>query len=247
VVVTDGDPDLAESQVREQAAGFWEHRADIQARLIGLDEAIAAANALDGTVIFTDAADATSSGATGDSNLIVKGLIEQGYRGRVLAPLTDAPAVEQAFRVGVGGTGTFTVGGSLDPRFAPLAVEGRVAMLSDGRYTLESWRTPEIGGHCAVIEAGNVTLVLSSRPVQLFDRSLFLAHGRDPRDFDLVVVKSPHTQKQFFEAYAVRNFNIDVAGSTSANLPTLGHTRCARPIYPLEPDTTFTPKIEIYP
>jgi microcystin degradation protein MlrC len=247
VVVTDGDPDLAERQVRELAAGFWEHRADIQARLIGLDEAIAAANALDGTVIFTDAADATSSGATGDSNLIVKGLIEQGYRGRVLAPLTDAPAVEQAFRVGVGGTGTFTVGGSLDPRFAPLAVEGRVAMLSDGRYTLESWRTPEIGGHCAVIEAGNVTLVLSSRPVQLFDRSLFLAHGRDPRDFDLVVVKSPHTQKQFFEAYAVRNFNIDVAGSTSANLPTLGHTRCARPIYPLEPDTTFTPKIEIYP
>jgi microcystin degradation protein MlrC len=247
VVVTDNDPDLAERKVRELAAGFWDHRPDIQARLIGLNEAIAAARELDGTVIFTDAADATSSGATGDSNLIVKGLIEQGYRGRVLAPLTDAPAVEEAFRVGVGGTGTFKVGGSLDPRFPPLAVEGRVAMLSDGRYTLESWGTPEIGGHCAVIEAGNVTLVLSSRPVQLFDRSLFLAHGRDPSDFDLVVVKSPHTQKQFFEAYAVRNFNIDVAGSTSANLPTLGHTRCARPIYPLEPDTTFTPKVDIYP
>jgi microcystin degradation protein MlrC len=247
VVVTDNDPELAERKVQELADGFWEHRADIQARLIGLDAAIAEAKGLRGTVVFTDAADATSSGATGDSNLIVKGLIEQGYQGRVLAPLTDAPGVEQAFAVGVGGVARFSLGGSLDPRFAPLALEARVAMLSDGNYTLESWGTPEIGGRCAVLEAGNVTLVLSSRPVQLFDRSLFLAHGRDPKDFDLVVVKSPHTQKRFFEDYAVRNFNIDVAGSTSANLPTLGHTRCARPIYPLDPDTTVTSKIEIYP
>lgn len=246
IVVTDGDAALAERHVRALADGFFEHRAEIQAALIGLEEAIEEARGLDGTVIFTDAADATSSGATGDSNLIVKGLIEQGYPGRVLAPLTDAPAVEQAFDLGVGATGTFRIGGSLDRRFAPIAVEGYVAMLSDGRYTLESWGTPELGGRCAVIEAGNLTLVLTSRPVQLFDRSLFLAHGRDPRSFDLVVVKSPHTQPQFFEAYAVRNFNIDVAGSTSANLPTLGHTRCPRPIYPLEPHTRLEPVVEVY-
>jgi microcystin degradation protein MlrC len=246
VVVTDGDAALADRHVRALADGFFEHRADIQAKLVSLEAAIEAAKRLDGTVIFTDAADATSSGATGDSNLIIKGLIEQGYQGRILAPLTDAPAVARAFELGVGGAGSFTVGGSLDPRFPPLAIEGRVVMLSDGRYTLESWQTPEIGGRCAVIEAGNLTLVLTSRPVQLFDRSLFLAHGRDPRSFDLVVVKSPHTQPQFFEDYAVANFNVDAAGSTSANLPTLGHTRCARPIYPLEPDTSFTPRVEIY-
>jgi microcystin degradation protein MlrC len=246
VVVTDDDPSFAEAKVRELADGFFDHRGDIQAKLVGLEDAIAEAKRLDGTVIFTDAADATSSGATGDSNLIVKGLIDHGYQGRVLAPLTDAPAVAAAFRLGVGGTGTFKLGGSLDPRFESITVEGRVAILSDGRYTLESWGTPEFGGPCAVIEAGNLTLVLSSRPVQLFDRSLFLAHGRDPSAFDLVVVKSPHTQHQFFEAYAVKNFNIDVPGSTSANLPTLGHTRCARPIYPLESETTFTPAVEIY-
>ncbi len=247
LVVTDGDAALAERKVRELADGFWKHRGDIQAKLIDLEDAIAEAKQLAGTVIFTDAADATSSGATGDSNIIIRGLIEQGYQGRVLAPLTDAPAVERAFGVGVGGTARFDLGGSLDHRFTPLAIEARVAMLSDGNYTLESWGTPEIGGRCAVLEADNVTLVLSSRPVQLFDRSLFLAHGRDPKDFDLVVVKSPHTQKRFFEAYAIKNFNIDVAGSTSANLPTLGHKNCARPIFPLEPETTFTPKVEIYP
>lgn len=246
IVVTDGDAALAERKVRELADGFFDHRADIQAELVGLDEAIAEARGIDGTVIFTDAADATSSGATGDSNLIVKGLIEAGYGGRVLAPLTDAPAVEQAFHLGVGATGSFRIGGSLDPRFEPITIEAHVAMLSDGRYTLESWGTPELGGRCAVIESESLTLVMTSRPVQLFDRSLFLAHGRDPRRFDLVVVKSPHTQPQFFEAYAARSFNIDVAGSTSANLPTLGHRACARPIYPLEPETRFEPVVEIY-
>ena len=32
-------------------------------------------------VIFVDAADATSSGASGDSNAILRGLIEGGYSG----------------------------------------------------------------------------------------------------------------------------------------------------------------------
>jgi len=247
VVVTDNAPSLAEAEALALAEGFFDHRDAIQARLIGLDEAIAEAKNLEGTVIFTDAADATSSGATGDSNLILKGLIEAGYGGRVLAPLTDAPAVARAFELGVGGSGRFRLGGSLDPRFEPIEVEARVKMLSDGRYILESWNTPEIGGRCAVIEAGSMVICMSSRPVQLFDRSLFLAHGQDPRRFDLVIVKSPHTQPQFFEAYATRNFNIDVAGSTSANLPTLGHRRCARPIYPLDRDAAFTPEVELFP
>jgi hypothetical protein len=49
-----------------------------------------------------------------------------------------------------------------------------------------------------------------------------------------------------FDAWAEKNFNIDVPGSTSADLNSLGHTICARPMYPMEPDTTFTPKAEIY-
>ena len=42
------------------------------------------------------------------------------------------------------------------------------------------------------------------------------------------------------------NFNVDVPGATSANLPTLGHTICARPMYPMEPDATFEPTVTIY-
>jgi hypothetical protein len=48
-----------------------------------------------------------------------------------------------------------------------------------------------------------------------------------------------------YDAWVDANFNIDVAGATSANLPTLGHTICARPLYPLEPDTRFDKPVAV--
>ena len=92
-----------------------------------------------------------------------------------------------------------------------------------------------------------MTLVVASRPVHLFDRSLFLAHGRDPRRFDLVVVKSPHCQYRFFEEWAAANFNLDLPGSTSANLPSLGHRICQRPMYPLDEGVEFAPAAQVFP
>ena len=119
-------------------------------------------------------------------------------------------------------------------------------MLSTGAYHFESWDTRDDAGNTAVLRAGQMTIICVSRPVYLFDRSLFLAHGRDPRHFDLVVVKSPHCQERFFDAWAAANFKIDVPGSTSANLASLGHQICQRPIYPLDPGVEFAPAAQVF-
>jgi len=37
--------------------------------------------------------------------------------------------------------------------------------------------------------------------------------------------------------------DVDAPGSTSANLKSLGHTQCARPIFPLDDDVVFQPRI----
>jgi microcystin degradation protein MlrC len=86
VVVTDGDAGLARHKALELAAGFFDRRADMQAKLVPLERAIDAAVASDGPVILTDAADAPSSGATGDSPVIVTALLARGYRGRSSRP-----------------------------------------------------------------------------------------------------------------------------------------------------------------
>ena len=86
----------------------------MQAPLTSLDAAIEIANETDGLVVFSDAADATSSGASGDSNAILRGLLESGFSKRALLPLVDAPAVAKAFEAGVGNTIQVALGGTVD-------------------------------------------------------------------------------------------------------------------------------------
>jgi microcystin degradation protein MlrC len=199
-----------------------------------------------GTVILKDAADATSSGASGDSAIIIEELLKAGYRGRVLAPVVDEAAVQAAIDAGVGNEVSTTVGGALDSRFHRIPIVARVHMISEGLFFSESNNSIWQSGLTAVLVADNVTWIVTSRSVSLYDRSLFYAHGQDPRRFDAVIVKSPHCQHHMFDAWAGRVLNVDVAGSTSANLPTLGHTRCQRPIFPLDAGVEFRPEVKIF-
>ena len=247
VVATEDDEARASAEALSLAREFWPRRHRMQGKLISLERAIAQAVSIPGPVIFTDAADATSSGATGDSNLILRGLREAGYRRRVLAQIVDAPAAQAAHRAGVGATIDVTLGGSIDTaRFSPMPVRARVQLLSDGQSRLETMKIGLDAGPTAVLAFDNFTVVVFSKTLSLFDRAMYFANGLNPQDFDLTVVKSPHTEHHMYDAWVDANFNIDVSGATSANLPTLGHTICARPMYPMEPDTAFEPVVTIY-
>jgi microcystin degradation protein MlrC len=245
-IITDGDQAKAEKIATELTTEFWDNRQRMQSNLIPLEESVAKAAQMEGPIIFTDAADAPSSGSPGDSNSILTEMIRAGYDKSVLVPITDAAAVEKAIQAGIGGTFTASVGGSLDPRFTPIKMEFTVKLLSDGHYPLESTGAPQYAGPTAVLTSGLFTVVVTSQPVSLLDRSLFLANGQNPKIFHSIVVKSPHCQPRFFDDWAEHNFNVDAPGSTSANLHSLGHTICARPIFPLDNTTTFTPTPETY-
>ncbi|HVT72086.1 MAG TPA: M81 family metallopeptidase [Lacunisphaera sp.] len=247
-VVTDDDPEMAAREAIRLAEGFWANHEKMQVPLVSLAEMAAIALATEkGTLGLVDAADATSSGASGDSNAIMRQLIAVGYKKRVLLPIVDAPAVRAAFQAGVGAKIPVTIGGTLDPgRFRPLPVHATVRMLADGRIFSESFGDYWPAGFTAVLEADNFTIVASSRAVSLYDRSFFYAHGQDPRRFDAVVIKSPHCQHHMYEAWCVRMVNVDAPGSTSANLKSLGHTRCPRPIFPLDENVRFTPKAKVF-
>ena len=127
-----------------------------------------------------------------------------------------------------------------------MADSDTVRLLSDGRFRSESFGQEWYAGRTTVLQADNVTLVVTTRPVHLYDRSLFFAHGQNPKDFDLVVVKSPHCQPHMYADWCARLINVDAPGATSANLPTLGHVRCRRPIFPLDRDVKFTPEAKVF-
>lgn len=245
-VTADGDPATSIHEAESIAREFWEMRRDLQQSLTSVEESVRMAGSARGRMVLVDAADATSSGASGDSNVIVSELIRQNCPRTALAPVVDAPAVSEAFAAGVGKTITVRVGGTLDPRYAPLEVTGQVRVLSDGHMVSESHGEAWHAGNTAVLQCGPVTLVLTSRAVSLYDRTLFLANGQDPAAFDIVVVKSPLSQPRFFEHGAERLINVDAPGATSANLKSLGHTRCVRPLFPLDEMESYTPRARVY-
>jgi microcystin degradation protein MlrC len=247
LITAERDGAFAQAEAVRLAQEFWPLRHRMQGKLIALDRAIAQAKFMAGPVVFTDAADATSSGATGDSNVIVKALLAAGYKKRVLAQIVDAPAARAAHAAGVGAGITVRLGGSLDARrFTPMEVAATVESLSRGRGRFETMRSAYNAGPTAVLSFGNVTMQVISETVGLIDRSLYYASGLDPRDFDLIVVKCPHTEYQMYDAWVEKNFNIDAPGATSADLKSLGHTICRRPVFPLDEGVTFTPAPVLY-
>ena len=246
--VMNDDETAAKQYATELATRFWKHHEKMRVPLTSLEDAVRqATDVSSGTVVMMDAADATSSGASGDSNAIIREALRQGYRGRILAPVVDPDAVGKAFAAGVGATIRTTVGGVFDPvRFQPLEMQALVRSLTDGQFLSESFGWHWDSGNTAVLQTDNATLVVGTHPVSLFDRSWFFANGQDPRHFDMVVVKSPHCEPHMFADWCAKLINVDAPGATSANLVSLGHKACARPVFPLDDDVEFQPVVEIF-
>lgn len=237
---------LVGKQCSEIAQDFWDNRHRLQANTISLEDALNKSKEIGATVVFADAADATSSGASGDSNAILEGILKFDPTIKTLLPILDAEAVQKAKVAGVGKNITVTLGGSCDKQFTPLALNVKVLMLTEGSIPNESHGGFYEAGPTALLEYEGLTIIAFSKSIHLFDRSLFFAHQCDPKNFTIVVVKSPHTQYQFFSAWVKATFVIDVPGATSANLKRLGHKICARPIFPLDEITSFTPTTRIF-
>ena len=192
----------------------------------------------------TDAADATSSGASGNSNAIVAEMVRQNYPHSVLAPICEPQLAIKGYEAGVGAKFSASWGGALDPRYTPIEMDFEVISVSDAPFDLETWIFIQNPGRTAVLRANNYTIVATEFPVMHVDRSLFLVNGQDPANFHSTVVKSPHCEPQFYDDWVEANLNVDAPGATSANLPSLGHTICKRPMFPMEQDAVFEPSTE---
>jgi microcystin degradation protein MlrC len=248
-VVTDNDEALARTAAVEIARQFWGYHEHMQVPLISLHEMQETVMRLprSGTIALVDAADATSSGASGDSNAVLKALMQCGYSGCTLIPIVDRPAVDIATRAGIGAEVTVSLGGTLDPtRFEPIEIRARVKSISDGVFRSESFGELWNSGPTAVLQSGTFTIVAGSRAVNLYDRSFFYANGQNPKNFDAVVVKSPHCQHSMYAAWCSHMLLIDAPGSSSAHVSMLGHRRCQRPIFPLDDIQDYEPTVEIY-
>ena len=243
-VVTDDDQALAERLADEIADTAWKHRHEFIHTALPVREAVAKALAAPGKpIVLADMADNTGGGAAGDGTEILRELVRVGARSAVVACIWDPKAVALCAQAGVGASVTLDVGGKVDDRHgAPLRVTGVVRMLSDGRFVHKGPMARGLPGRLgatAVLDINDVKVILISYRWQTLDPEMIRFVGIDPLDHKILVVKSTIHYRAAFEPIAGEIIEVDAPGLSSSNLARFDFKRVRRPIFPLDPDTTY--------
>ncbi len=247
LVMTDSDAAAAQSLADSLAHVYWGLRHDFRLELMPLDQAVknAMAEPPGRPVIFADSADGTGSGSPGDSPAILRELLLQKFSQKACLTIVDAPAVQAAIDVGIGNEGSFFVGGSIDrARHMPVQVTGRVKTLSDGSFVLKGPQST--GNWChmgrtAVVQAGEIYIVLMERSANNWDPSLYRSLGLEPMDARVVVVKSPAAFRAAYAGMYEKAYLIDAPGASSANFANLPFDRIKRPMHPFDNTDALCP------
>ncbi len=236
VTVADGDPGLARAHADEIGELAWQHRREFLRDRTPVPDALRIARETDGgPVVLADSSDGTAGGAEGDSTVLLQALLESPVPGSCLLLITDREAVARCAAAGVGTEISLEVGGKLTPAFfRPVPLTGRVRILSDGRFQMKLPPIPANRGLTAVLQVGEIFIVLSEKPVYTWDEECYRSVGLFPREAKLVQVKSPGGFRPTYEPFAKAIIELDAPGPTDSNLARLPYKRVTRPLFPLD-------------
>lgn len=248
VVCAQGDLAAATRLAHSLADDMWERRHDRINQFLTVEQAAAHCHhhALRhvpgrGPIVVADYADNPGAGAYGDGTALLSALLDVEIEGGCFGAIVDPEAVQTLQQHAVGEQVSLTLGGRTDPRFGggPLAVTGRLRLLSDGNYVgcgamiggLErSW------GPMAVLEvAGWQVLVVTVR-AQVVDLQQFRAFGIDPAAMRVVAVKSMQHFRADFEPIADKVIVCDSGALATLDYAQLPFTNRPRPLFPFETD-----------
>jgi microcystin degradation protein MlrC len=236
VVVTAGDSALAQSEANRLAQAFWECRTefDFQVEAYPIDRAIDAALAApEATVYLSDSGDNPTAGGTTDIPLVVERLLAKRVPDAVVAAICDPAAVDSCIAAGLGQPVMLSIGGKMDKRHGhPLEVTGEVRLLCD-----------DDRGPTAVLRVDGVDVVLSSERVAVTEPELLRRWGIEPLGRRMVVLKIGYLFAPF-QDIAPRSILMLSPGCTNCDLTQLQYDRIRRPVYPLDPDTSWEPSVQ---
>jgi microcystin degradation protein MlrC len=237
VVVADGDEESARSECATLAAEVWRRRADYLPELVPVEAAVSAAfHNPEGLVVLSDSADATTSGAPGDSTWVLRELLRYDWPRPALVTLVAPEVVAEARRLGAGAELVAPLGGRRDCRFSrPLTVAARVAGLFEARFVLSGHlarNLPIDMGPAALLRHDNVHVVVTSRSGPYFAPELFRAAGLDPFAAAVLVAKSPCGFRQAYQGRAAVILLVQAPGCAPADFWRYDYRHIPRPLWP---------------
>jgi microcystin degradation protein MlrC len=247
VVVTKGDVRHAQAEANRLASTFWERRTEfaVSAEAYPVEEAVdRALAAQEPTVFLSDSGDNPGAGGTTDVPLLLETLLAKGATNVVIAGIWDIEAVRTCAAAGVGHQVTLSIGGKLDKRHGtPLQVTGCVRLLTDGHFYQGGIQRPPMRakhGPIAVLNINGVDVILSSTRLSFVDPTQLRNLGLEPLDYRIVVLKRGYLTAPF-QAISERSVLAFSPGATNCDVTQMEFRRVNRPMYPLDPDASWSP------
>jgi len=234
------DPDVAKEKALLLAKQLLADRDDMWPELTPVEDIIAAAEAnISGKpVIMADSADSPNGGAVGDSPVAALALQAKGSSLKAAMFIRDAAATAKAFQMGVGATGTFSVGASLTPGMpGPFVAEGTVLFLHE--YDAANGKYPEMG-RAAVVRFGNIYIVVCENSSSSSNPDAYRYFGIEPSDCDLLVIKANTSFRVPYAPVSDLIYVADTPGAGASNLRLLQWNNLPKGTYPLDLPEDYT-------
>lgn len=236
-VMTGTDRPAMERAARDLAAAYWEARdrfvfgSPTGSIFEMLDLALASPTA---PVILADSGDNPTAGGAGDRADLLAALIARSAKGVQLVAIADRSATEAAYAAGKGATLILDVGGTIDVEGSrPVTVSAQVEQLAV---------TDDPSEREARLKVGGIDLVVSARRRPYHTLADFGRLGLDPREARLVVVKSGYLSPEL-AALARPSLMALSPGIVDQDIERLPRHRTTRPLFPLDRDFDFEPKV----
>jgi microcystin degradation protein MlrC len=243
-VTTDGDDPAGRAIAEEFMDYAWETRAFASLTHLPIDQAVARAKApaADGDarpLVLADVTDNPGSGHYGDATNLLRAMLAADLRNAAFYALYDPEAVQAGIALGVGRTGTITMGGKHDADAGgpPLDVTGRVVAITDGCFQAFG---PMAGGVwkdlglSMLFRSGGIDIIVISHNSQATDLAQLTSLGVDPTRKATVAVKSNHHFRAAFAPIAREILTVNGGGLGAVILQRGGFKHVRRPIWPLD-------------
>jgi microcystin degradation protein MlrC len=248
LVTTAGDAALAEREGRSLAGEVWARREEYLPELVPAEEAVRIAHETTaGLVVLSDAADATTSGAPGDSTWVLRELLKYPWPRGAAVTFVAPEIVEQAESAGPGATLSVPLGGKRDARFStPVPISARVERLFDTQFVLSGHLAKNLSidmGRSALLSVGDVRIIVTSRSGPHFAPELFRMAGLDPFELNVLVAKSPCGFRAAYEARAAKIMSVKAPGCAPSDFWNYEYPARPHPLWPWEAIDGWQPEI----
>jgi microcystin degradation protein MlrC len=247
VIVADQDAELAGSSCSRIAADVWQQRCAYLPQMLPAAQAVREAHEVGaGLVVLSDGADATTSGAPGDSTNLLRELLKYDWPRPVLVTLVAPEVVAEAQQRGLGATWATALGGIRDSQFSrPLPMTVQVAGLFDARFVMSGHLAKNLPidmGPSALLRQGNVHLLVTSRSGPHFAPELFQSAGLDPFAASVLVAKSPCGFRAAYQQRAEKILLVETHGCAPSDFRHYDYRHIPRPLWPWDAIVSWTPQ-----